>query len=64
VPAPIASTTDDPANAGIRREPELPEHEEIAPEPRKAVHEFKPMEDEPEEGTMLSCKRGEKGRSC
>lgn len=27
---------DDPANAGIRREPELPEHEEIAPEPRPA----------------------------
>ena len=26
---------DDPDNAGIRREPELPEHEEIAPEPRK-----------------------------
>ena len=25
-------TVDDPANAGIRREPELPEHEEIAPE--------------------------------
>ena len=26
----------DPANAGIRREPELPEHEEIAPEPAQA----------------------------
>ncbi len=49
VPAPIASTTDDPANAGIRREPELPEHEAIVPEPRKAVHEFEPMEDEPED---------------
>ena len=42
-PAPI----EDPANAGIRREPELPEHEEIAPEPGKAVHEFEPMDDEP-----------------
>ena len=31
-----ASDTEDPANAGIRREPELPEHEEIVPEPRKA----------------------------
>ena len=41
--------TEDPANAGIRREPELPEHEEIAPEPRKAVHEFEPMEDEPDD---------------
>src|SRR5579875_1815875 len=49
VPAPIASTTDDPANAGIRREPELPEHEAIVPEPRKAVHEFEPLEDEPED---------------
>ncbi len=27
---------DDPANAGIRREPELPEHEEIAPKPQPA----------------------------
>jgi type IV secretion system protein VirD4 len=48
-PAPIASTTEDPANAGIRREPELPEHEEIVSEPRKAVYEFEPMEDEPED---------------
>jgi type IV secretion system protein VirD4 len=29
-----------PANAGIRREPELPEHEEIAPAPAKPVPEF------------------------
>ena len=36
VVAPAASDTEDPANAGIRREPELPEHEEIVPEPRKA----------------------------
>jgi type IV secretion system protein VirD4 len=40
-----ASATDDPANAGIRREPELPEHEDIAPEPAKAVREFEPAED-------------------
>ena len=45
VPAP-ASGTDDPANAGIRREPELPEHEEIAPEAAKAVREFEPTEEE------------------
>ena len=49
VAMPTASATEDPANAGIRREPELPEHEEIAPEPRKAVHEFEPMEDEPDD---------------
>jgi len=45
-PAPAA---DDPANAGIRREPELPEHEEVAPEPRKAIQEFDPMDDEPDD---------------
>ena len=36
VATPTAAPVEDPANAGIRREPELPEHEEIAPEPRKA----------------------------
>jgi type IV secretion system protein VirD4 len=41
-----ASTTDDPANAGIRREPELPEHENIAPEPAKPLREFDPPEEE------------------
>jgi type IV secretion system protein VirD4 len=46
---PTAAPVEDPANAGIRREPELPEQEEIAPEPRKAVHEFEPMEDEPDD---------------
>jgi type IV secretion system protein VirD4 len=34
----------DPANSGIRREPELPEHEEIAPAARKAVQEFEPFD--------------------
>jgi type IV secretion system protein VirD4 len=46
VATPTATPVEDPANAGIRREPELPEHEEIAPEPRKAVQEFEPMEDD------------------
>jgi type IV secretion system protein VirD4 len=36
----------DPANAGIRREPELPEHEEIVPPPRPPDHEFDVLEDE------------------
>jgi type IV secretion system protein VirD4 len=40
---------EDPANAGIRREPELPEHEEIAPEPRKAINEFEPIEEDDDE---------------
>ena len=43
------SDTEDPANAGIRREPELPEHEAIAPEPRRPVQEFEPVEDEPDD---------------
>ena len=40
---------DDPANSGIRREPELPEHEEIALEPSKPSHEFELLEDEPDD---------------
>ena len=32
-PAGTTAAEEDPANAGIRREPELPEHEEVAPEP-------------------------------
>lgn len=38
----------DPANAGIRREPELPEHEEITPPERPAVGEFDLLEDDPD----------------
>jgi type IV secretion system protein VirD4 len=57
VAAPAAAPDEDPANAGIRREPELPEHEEIAPEPRKAISEFEPIEedagDEPERRRMM-----------
>jgi type IV secretion system protein VirD4 len=49
VVAPDASDTEDPANAGIRREPELPEHEEIVPEPLKPVHEFEPADEEPDD---------------
>jgi type IV secretion system protein VirD4 len=43
---PTAAPVEDPANAGIRREPEQPEQEQIVPEPRMAVHEFEPMEDD------------------
>jgi type IV secretion system protein VirD4 len=54
---PTAAPVEDPANAGIRREPELPEHEEIAPEPRKAINEFEPVEedadDEPQRPRMM-----------
>jgi len=44
VAAPVQS--DDPDNAGIRREPELPEHEEIAPEPRQPAQEFELADDD------------------
>ncbi|MEJ0049188.1 MAG: conjugal transfer protein TraG [Rhodospirillales bacterium] len=44
-----AATVEDPANAGIRREPELPDHEEVVAEPRKPVQEFEPLEDEPDD---------------
>ncbi|MBS7701682.1 conjugal transfer protein TraG [Chelatococcus asaccharovorans] len=38
----------DPANAGIRREPELPEHEEILPLPPSPAQEFELLDDEPD----------------
>ncbi|MEH3117263.1 MAG: conjugal transfer protein TraG [Methylorubrum populi] len=41
-------STTDPANAGIRREPELPEQEEIAPPERPAVNEFDVLDDDPD----------------
>lgn len=43
-----SSPAADPANSGIRREPELAKHEEIAPESHKPVNEFEPLEDEPD----------------
>jgi type IV secretion system protein VirD4 len=41
-------TEGDPANAGIRREPELPEHEEIIPPPPSPEQEFEFLNDEPD----------------
>uniref|UniRef100_Q11FW0 TRAG protein n=1 Tax=Chelativorans sp. (strain BNC1) TaxID=266779 RepID=Q11FW0_CHESB len=38
----------DPANAGIRREPELPEQEEVLPPERPAEREFDLVDDEPD----------------
>jgi type IV secretion system protein VirD4 len=38
----------DPANAGIRREPELPEHEKIAPLERLSLSEFDVLDDDPD----------------
>ncbi|MFH1346447.1 MAG: conjugal transfer protein TraG [Pseudomonadota bacterium] len=42
----------DPANAGIRREPELPEHEEIAPERANPTPEFVFGEEDPDDDAV------------
>ena len=43
-----AKNSGDPANSGIRREPDLPDHEEIAPEPAAIQNEFEFDDDIPE----------------
>ncbi len=43
------SSAEDPANSGIRLEPELPVHEEIAPETLKTSQEFAFEEQEPDD---------------
>lgn len=43
-----ATSGSDPDNAGIRREPELPEHEEIVTPPRPPEQEFDVLDDEPD----------------
>lgn len=43
-----SGTESDPDNAGIRREPELPEHEEIIPPPPTPAQEFDILDDEPD----------------
>ncbi|MNE22152.1 Conjugal transfer protein TraG [compost metagenome] len=46
---------DDSANAGLRREPGLESHKDIAPEPeRKTINEFDPDMDEPERDAVAS----------
>jgi type IV secretion system protein VirD4 len=49
VAAPAASASEDPANAGIRREPALPEHEDIATAVQRPVQEFELIGDEPDD---------------
>jgi len=49
---PLPGGGKDPDNAGIRREPELPKHEEIVPEPQIAAHEFELAEDEPDDEAL------------
>jgi type IV secretion system protein VirD4 len=43
---------DDSTSSGIRREPALPEHEEIAPEQRKESAEIALLEDEPDDDAI------------
>jgi len=49
-PAPGGDTgaSGDPVNAGIRREPELPEHEDVVPPERPGMQEFDVLDDEPD----------------
>ncbi len=47
-PATASGAEGDPANAGIRREPELPEHEEIVALPGPPVQDFDFLDDEPD----------------
>jgi type IV secretion system protein VirD4 len=49
---PAMHPVDDPANGGIRREPELAEHEDIAPEPPTPSPEFAFGEDETDEDAV------------
>jgi type IV secretion system protein VirD4 len=43
------NSADDHANSGIRREPELPQHEDVAPEPAPAKPEFEFIDEEPDD---------------
>ena len=42
-------SADDQANSGIRREPELLQHEEVVPEPAPAKAEFEFADEEPDD---------------
>jgi type IV secretion system protein VirD4 len=47
-----ARVAEDPDNAGIRREPDLPEHEEVVLEQRLPVREFELEDDEPPDASQ------------
>ncbi|MEM9962918.1 MAG: conjugal transfer protein TraG [Pseudomonadota bacterium] len=46
------ATDDEDHDGGVRREPALPEHEEIVPEPRRAREEFAALDDEPDDDAL------------
>ena len=52
----VGNATDgDPANAGMRREPELPEHEEVVATPPPPAQEFDLLDDEPDVDAVKAC---------
>jgi type IV secretion system protein VirD4 len=72
LPAPIANHEigssggagiDDPANGGIRREPELPEYEEILPVPAKTTPEFTFIEEDSDDDALRARLLLEQARS-
>jgi type IV secretion system protein VirD4 len=72
LPAPVASRKesssggagiDDPANGGIRREPELPEHEEILPPQASPTPEFSFIEDDLDDDALRARALQEQARA-
>ncbi|WP_019960588.1 conjugal transfer protein TraG [Woodsholea maritima] len=53
-PAPAAkkSQSDEDSDGGVRREPDLPEHEEIAPETTPVRHEFAALDEETDDEAL------------
>jgi type IV secretion system protein VirD4 len=71
LPAPVASRKesssggagDDPANGGIRREPELPEHEEVLPVQARTTPEFSFIEEDPDDVALRARVMQEQART-
>ncbi len=74
LPAPVLSPSqeigssggihiDDPANSGIRREPELPQHEEMVPMQAKGTPEFAFVEEEPDDEAVRARASRQQARS-
>lgn len=61
VQPPTAETSTDPANSGLRREPELPQHEEVAPEPGPAKAEFDFADEEADDEIQRAATLRKKG---
>ena len=55
--------TDDPANGGIRREPELPQHEEVLPPQANATPEFSFIEEDSDDDALRARVMQEQARA-